>query len=133
MSAETVDTRPEAAPREQAPVSDTALWTAVLLGPVVFLVNLQVAYVMVDWSCSSGTTWSLHIVHAVAAAIAVAGTLVSRSFWRRAGGEWPDSAGGSAARTRLLGALGTLGGALFALSIGAQWLTVMILGACPRS
>ena len=133
MSAETVEMRPESAPREQAPVSDVALWTAVLLGPVIFLINLQVSYVMVDWACARGTEWALHIVHAVSVAIAMGSALVSRSFWRRAGGSWPDTDGGSAARTRLLGAVGTLGGALFALSIGAQWLTVMILGVCERS
>lgn len=132
MSTETIDLRPEAPPREQAPVSDAALWTAVLLGPIVFLVNLQVSYVMVDWACASGTEWALHVVHAVSVAIAIGGTWVSRSFWRRAGGSWPDTEGGSAARTRLLGALGALGGALFALSIGTQWLTVMILGVCER-
>jgi hypothetical protein len=133
MSAETVDTRPEAPPRERPPVSDAALWTAVLLGPVVYLVNLQVSYVMVDWACASGTTWALHIAHAAAVAVAVVATLLSWSFWRRAGGDWPNSAGGSAARTRLLGAVGTLGGALFALSILAQWMTVMVLGACLRN
>ena len=133
MSAETIETRPEAAPREQAPVSDVALWTAVLLGPVVFLINLQVTYVMVDWACASGTEWVLHLVHAASVAVAVGSAWVSRSFWQRAGGSWPDTAGGSAARTRLLGALGTLGGALFALCVGAQWLTVIILGVCERT
>jgi hypothetical protein len=132
MRTETIDTRPEAAPREQAPVSDVALWTAVLVGPLVFLLNLQVNYVMLDWACARGNAWALHIVHAISVVVAVASALVSRSFWQRAGGSWPDSEGGSAARTRLLGALGTLGGGLFALSIGAQWLTVIILGACLR-
>lgn len=133
MSTETVEIRPEADPREQAPVSDVALWAAVLLGPVSFLANLQITYVMVDWACASGTTWALHLSHAIAVAVAVVGVLVSRSFWQRAGGTWPDGAGGSAARTRLISVIGTLGGALFALSIGAQWLTVAILGACLRA
>jgi hypothetical protein len=133
MTTETVDIRPEAPPREQPPVSDTALWTAVLVGPFVFLLNLQVNYVMLDWACPTGNEWALHIMHAVSIAIAAGGAVVSRSFWQRAGGSWPDSAGGSAARTRLLGAVGVLSGALFALSIAAQWLTLMIQGTCLRN
>jgi len=133
MSTETVDTRPEAAPREQPPVSDAALWTAVLLGPFVFLLNLQVNYVMLDWACPTGNDWALHIVHAVSLSIAAGSAAVSHTFWRRAGGSWPDSAGGSAARTRLLGAVGVLSGALFALSIATQWLTVIIAGGCLRN
>lgn len=133
MSTESVETHPEAARREQAPVSDTALWTAVLVGPIVFLLNLQVNYVMLDWACASGNEWALHVAHAVAVAVAAAGALVSRSFWQRAGGSSPDSAGGSAARTRLLGAVGVLSGVLFALSVATQWLTVMIQGTCLRN
>ena len=133
MSEETIEMHPEAPPREQPPVSDTALWTAVLLGPFVFLLNLQINYVMVDWACSSGTEWSLHLVHAASVAVAAASAVASWSFWKRAGGSWPDSAGGSAARTRLLGVVGVLSGALFAVSIAAQWLTVIIEGACLRN
>jgi hypothetical protein len=88
---------------------------------------------MLDWACPTGNEWALHIMHAVSIAIAAGGAVVSRSFWQRAGGSWPDSAGGSAARTRLLGAVGVLSGALFALSIAAQWLTVMIQGTCLRN
>ena len=129
----TVDVRPEAPPREHPPVSDLALWTSVLSGPVVFLLNLEVSYVMVDWACNTGSEWALHLVHLVSLAAVVAGTLLGAALWRRVGRSWPDQDGTSDSRSRLLAALGTLGGVTFAVSIVAQWIPVMVLGACPRS
>lgn len=129
----TVDVRPEAPPREHPPVSDLALWTSTLSGPLVFLLNLEVSYVMVDWACNSGNEWALHLVHLVSLAAVVAGTLLGAALWRRVGRSWPDSDGSSDSRSRLLAALGTLGGVAFAVSIVAQWITVMVLGACPRN
>ena len=129
----TVETRPEAAPRERPPVSDLALWASVLTGPVVFLVNMEVNYVMTDWTCESGTTWALHLAHAIALAIIIAGGLLGLSLWRRVGGGWPDRGGGSESRARFLAAVGTLGGALFAVCTVAEWIGVMVLGSCLRA
>ena len=84
MSTETIETHPEAPPREQPPVSDTALWAAVLLGPFIFLLNLQVNYVMLDWACATGNEWAVHLVHAVSGVVAAGSLFVSRSFWRSA-------------------------------------------------
>ena len=129
----TVDVRPEAPPRKHPAVSDLALWTSVLSGPVVFLLNLEVSYVMVGWACDASNAWALHLVHLVSLAAVVAGTLLGVALWRRVGRSWPDPDGTADSRSRLLAALGTLGGVTFAVSIVAQWITVMVLGACPRS
>ena len=133
MSEATVDIRPEAGPREHPAVSDAALWTSVLGGPFVFLLNLEVSYVMVDWACAMGNDWALHIVHLVALLLSAGSGLLGLTLLRRSGGGPPDSAGGSAARSRLLAIVGILGGALFAVSILAQWITVMVLGTCLRA
>jgi hypothetical protein len=132
-TAETVDVRPEAPPHEHPPVSDLALWTTVLSGPGLFLLNLEISYVMVDWACNTGNAWALHVVHLVSLVATVAGTLLGIVLWRRVGGGWPDSGGGSVSRSRLLATLGTLGGLLFSISILAQWITVMVLGPCLRA
>ncbi len=133
MAEASVDIRPEAGPREHSPVSDAALWTSVLGGPLVFLLNLEVAYVMTDWTCNTGNGWALHVVHLVSLALAAAMGLLGLRLWRRVGDETPGSAGGAAARSRLLAAVGVLGGALFAVCVLAQWLPVVVLGPCPRS
>jgi hypothetical protein len=128
----TVDVRPEAPPREHPPVSDLALWTSVLGGPIAFLVNLQVNYTMVDWACNTGHDAGLHLAHLVSLALAVGAGWLGLTLWRRIGGA-PESGGGSESRSRFLAVLGVSGGALFALSILAQWITVMVLGSCLRN
>jgi hypothetical protein len=129
----TTDVRPESGPHEHPPVSDAALWTVVLLGPVVFLLNLQVNYSMVDWTCNTGHGWALHVVHMVSLVVMVMGTLLGIALWRRTGGGWPDPGAGSVSRSRLLAVVGTLGCLLFIISLIAHWIPVMVLGPCPRS
>lgn len=133
MAEVSVDVRKEAAPREHPPVSDLALWTSVLGGPFVFLLNLEVNYVMVDWACNSGNDWALHVVHFVSFVLAAACALLGLTLLRRVRRDGPDSAGGSDARSRLLATLGVLSGALFAASVFAQWIGVMVLGTCLRA
>ena len=127
----TVDVRPEAPPRPQL-VSDLALWTSVLGGPIAFLLNLQVNYTMVDWACNTGHDAGLHLAHLISLALAAGAGWLGFALWRRIGGS-PDSGGGSESRSRFLAVLGALGGTLFALSIFAQWITVMVLGSCLRA
>ena len=133
MAEASVDIRPEAPRREHPPASDAALWTSVLGGPLVFLLNLQVNYVMVDWACNTGNDWALHVVHLVTLLVAAGTALLGLTLLRRTSGDRPDDAGGSDARSRLLATVGALSGSLFALSILAQWITVMVLGTCLRA
>jgi hypothetical protein len=133
MAAASVDVRTEPGPREHPPVSDLALWTSVLGGPFVFLLNLEVSYVMVDWACNTGNDWALHLVHFVALLLSAACGLLGLALLRRVRPDGPDSAGGSDPRSRLLATLGILSGALFAVSIFAQWIGVMVLGTCLRN
>ena len=128
----TVDLRPEAAPREHPPVSDVALWTSVLTGPIVFLLNLEVSYVMVDWACNTGTDWALHVVHFVSLLLSAACALLGLTLLRRVRRAGPDSDRDDT-RSRLLATLGLLSGTLFAVSIFAQWIGVIVLGTCLRN
>jgi hypothetical protein len=133
MSEATVDVRPEAPPREHPPVSDLALWTSVLGGPFVFLLNLEVSYVMVDWACNAGTDWALHLVHFASLVLSAACALLGLTLLRRMRPDARDTGSGSDARSRLLARLGILSGTLFAVSILAQWIGVMVLGTCLRT
>lgn len=130
---ETRDVRQETQSHEPSPVSDFALWTSVLSGPVLFLLNLEVNYAMVDWACNTGHAWALSVAHVVALTLTIAGTGLGVVLWRRLGSTWPDTNGGAASRARLLAAVGALGGALFAINIVAHWVPVVVIGACLRS
>ncbi len=133
MADVTVDVRTEPGPREHPPVSDLALWTSVLGGPFVFLLNLEVSYVMVDWACNTANDWTLHVVHFVSLVLCAACGLLGLTLLRRVSADCPDHAGGSDARSRLLATCGVLSGTLFALSVFAQWIGVMVLGTCLRN
>ena len=128
----TFDVRTEPRPREHPPVSDLALWTSVLGGPLVFLLNLEVNDVMVDWACTTGNDWALHLVHFVSLVLAATCTLLGVTLLRRVSGAGLDH-GGSDSRSRLLATLGILSGALFAVRVLAQWIPVMVLGTCLRT
>ena len=81
----TTDVRPETHTHEPSPVSDVALWTSMLLGPFVFLLNLEVNYVLVDWACNTGNTWALHVAHFTALVTIAIGTWLGVVLWR-----WAD-------------------------------------------
>ena len=107
-----------------------ALWTGVLLAPLAWLANLELAYLLVHPSCSRDATLPVHAVHAVCLLLALAGGLTAWRTWRTAGGRWPADEGGPVARTRFLAGLGLAVSALFALVIVAQWIPSFVLDAC---
>ena len=133
MAEVSVVVRTEAGPREHPPVSDLALWTSVLGGPFLFLLNLEVSYVMVDWACNTGNDWALHVVHFVSFVLSAACALLGLTLLRRVRNSGPESDRAADARSRLLATLGILSGALFAVSVFAQWIGVMVLGTCLRN
>ena len=126
--------RPESPPRDEpAPFSNPALWAGVLTGPILFLVLLQVNYLLTMWSCSAGVRWPLHLATLIVLAVTVLAGLGAYRMWHRAGREWSDNAGGGRARARFLSSLGLLTSSLFATVILAQWLTVMLMDPCTRA
>ena len=133
MSEVSVDVRTEAAPREHPPVSDLALWTSVLGGPFLFLLNLEVNYVMVDWACNTGNDWALHVVHVLSLVLSASCALLGLTLLQRVRHAGPDSDRAADARSRLLATLGILSGTLCTVSVFAQWIGVIVLGTCLRN
>ena len=133
MTEASVDIRTEAGPREHPPVSDLALWTSVLGGPFLFLLNLEVNYVMVDWACNTGNDWALHVAHFVSLVLSAACALLGLMLLRRVQRTGAETDRAAVARSRLLATLGILSGSLFAVSVVAQWIGVMVLGTCLRN
>jgi hypothetical protein len=107
-----------------------ALWTGVLLPPIAFLLNLEVAYALVPTACSAQTVVLVHLVHLVSLTLAVSGGVVGWRTWQRSGATWPGGAGGRLGRTQFLAGLGALTGLLFAAVIVAQWIPSFILDPC---
>jgi hypothetical protein len=107
-----------------------ALWTGLLLPPIAFLLDLEVAYALVPTACSSRNELPVHLAHLVCLLLAVFGGLTALRWWRLRGATWPGEEGGSLGRSRFMAGLGLLLSALFILLIVAMWLPSFILDPC---
>jgi len=107
-----------------------ALWTGVLLAPIAFLLNLEVAYALVPVACSAKTRLLVHVVHLVCLLLAVFGGVTAWGRWAEGGRTWPGDAGDLVARSRFMAGLGLLLSAMFALVIVAQWIPSFVLSPC---
>ena len=128
--------RPEPAAREEAsPVSRLALWAGALIGPVTFLVLLQVNYLLVMWTCSAQAAgrWPLHLASLLGlGAVAYAGWLSYRNS-ERTGRALEDEGGGAVPRSRFLSTLGLMTSTLFFYVVLAMWVTTFLMSPCTRA
>jgi hypothetical protein len=107
-----------------------ALWTGLLLAPVAFLIDLEVAYALVPTACSTRTRLPVHLVHVTCLLLALFGALTAWRCWRATGAAWPGEAGGPLARSRFMAGVGMLVSGLFALVIIAMWIPSFLLDPC---
>jgi hypothetical protein len=107
-----------------------ALWTGVLLPPIAFLINLEVAYALVPKACASRNTLVLHLVHLVCLGLVLLGGLIAWHCWKVTGAEWPGEGGGPLARSRFMAGIGVLMSGFVALVIVADWIPSFMLNPC---
>jgi hypothetical protein len=106
------------------------LWAGVLVGPTAMLLQLELNYALVLWSCATGHTWPLHLVSVLALLFTMAAGLLAYRIWRRLATN--EDSGGPLARSRFMAAVGLLISLLMAAVIVAQWLPVFIHHPCER-
>lgn len=116
--------------RASSATSTAAQWTAFLVAPAAFFAHLQLAYVLVPWSCVRGTHLWLHVAGALSVALALAGLLLSWRVWAREGHDAPGEAGGPAPRARFLALCALMMAALFVLLLAVQWAQVFVISPC---
>jgi hypothetical protein len=107
-----------------------AQWVGLFLAPAAFFTHLQVRYVLVPWACATNGQLWIHVVDALALAIAMLGAFVAWRTWQSAGREKPGEAGGAVPRTRMLGVVGFGMSLMFALVLLGQWTGAFFLSAC---
>jgi len=106
------------------------LWAGVLVGPMAALIQLQVNYALVLWSCSHRSTWPLHLVSILALLATIVAVVLPYRLWQRV--RIDEDGLGPAARTKLMAVVGILISTLSALLIIAQWIAVFIYDPCQR-
>jgi small-conductance mechanosensitive channel len=107
-----------------------ALWSGLLIAPFAFLLNLQVSYMLVPFTCATGRVFWLHVAAGGSLMLAVLGLFIAWRNWRKTGREWHSEAESIMARSRFLSVMGLLMSALFCLAILAQWIANFIIGPC---
>ncbi len=105
-------------------------WTGVLGAPLIFLVHLEIAYLLVPLACDGGTPLIVHVAAVAAIALAAGAGLLALGAWHRNGREWPDASASAAARDRFLGVLGGLLSALVVVALIAQWIPTFFISPC---
>ena len=110
------------------------LWLCIglLMPPVVWAAQLEIVYLLTEFSCKTSNFFTIHIASIISLALALAGTFISWRHWIETGGEWKSEKAGVVPRSRFMAILGTLLGALFSLLIFAQWLPTALGVPCYK-
>lgn len=96
-------------------------WIGVVTAPVVWLLQLEAKFALVEWACPNHD-WIIHVVSLLSLAIAAAAGLAAWRAWR---GPDPETPG-----TRYLGILGVALSAGFFLVILVQEIPSWFLTPC---
>jgi hypothetical protein len=108
-----------------------ALWTGLLCGPIAWLLQLQIGYILIPWACAHDVqAISLHIVTVAALLLTLAGGFINWRNWQRTGKEELDGEGGTVSRSRFMAVLGIFTSAMFFLTILVQGMASFILHPC---
>ena len=111
------------------------LWAGLLVGPMAGLIQLQVNYALVLWSCSHRALWPLHLVSVLALLATLFAGLIAYRVWQRLSVtrvSVKEDGAGPIARSRLMSLVGLLISILMSLVIIAQWLAVFVYDPCQR-
>jgi hypothetical protein len=103
-------------------------WPAVILAPLLALIDQSVAYAMVPWACSHQAPGVLNAVHAT---FLVATLLTLVPAWRRLQpGAAPSARNPELERRHFFALVGVLSAAFSALVIVAMWIPQWFIGPC---
>ena len=108
------------------------LWFGILAGPLAFLLNLQLSYMLVQPVCVTAHRLVLHLVPVGALLLTVSGGVSAWRNWQRTGRAESSKAAGVLPCSRFMAGVGLLTSGLFILVIVAQWLPNFILTPCQR-
>ena len=107
-----------------------ALWFGLLIGPIVWAIQMQIGFMLVPWACATGLQPYMWMVTIIALLISLSGALVSWRMWKQTGAEWPGQKADPVSRARFMAAGGVFMSLMFALAIIAQGIPSYILSAC---
>jgi hypothetical protein len=105
-------------------------WIGILGGPLVWLVFLQLNYMLAPSACLSQNKVMLGIVTVVALFGTVGPAFAAWRAWHHTGATGQTEEGGAIGRSRFMALSGIGLSALFALVVLASAIPIIFLGAC---
>ena len=117
---------------------DIRVWPALLLAPLLALLDQSVAYALVTPSCALQTTAWLHLVAGLSFLLVAAMTVLAWKAWRRmaVAAETPGSkmtasdATEGRVRGQFIALVAALAGSMSLLVVLAMWLPIVVLSPC---
>jgi len=107
------------------------LWVGVLMSPIVWLIQFQLRYSLVEWVCGQQNRLVLHIISLLFLAIIAGGGILSWRTWVAEGKAFPtDETSGPHERNLFLSLLGVLMSSMFALVTIAQAIAEFMVDPC---
>src|SRR4051812_19499950 len=111
------------------PVRPLVLWLGMLGGPLAWLTQFLLNYILVRWACAAGQTWSLHVAGFSFLLCCLALAFLSwRSF--RVISSLANQEDRAVVRGRFMATLGIWLSTLFALITAAQVAAAFLIDPC---
>lgn len=108
----------------------TSQWAAILLAPIAFLLQLEIAYFVVPRACHAGVVFPVHLAHGGALLIGIGGAAIAWRQWRRWHRQDTTDGAGPEPRSLFMAMLAMLLSGGFLLVILALWLPTFWLHPC---
>jgi len=105
-----------------------ALWIAVLGSAIVWFLELQTTYPLVEWTCASKNHWVIHVTFLFFLLLAALPGWIAFTQSKLEGSGERQSAG--AGRRRFMAVLGLMLSGTFVLLIFAQWIPIFFVDPC---
>jgi len=106
---------------------DMRSWLALIVAPVLALVDQSISYAAVDWACAHQNVLVVHAAHAGFFVLTVAAAVAAWQLWREPG---MAPAGEAPARRRFVAGIAAAMAALSALTVAAMWVATWMLAPC---
>ena len=103
------------------------IWLALIVAPILALLDQSVSFALVHWSCAHQNTLALHGVHLLFLILTVAVAVAAWQRWRDTAGAKP---GDTLAQTHFLAGVATASAALSALAVAAMWIPAWMISSC---
>ena len=107
-----------------------ALWLGMVGGPIVWLLYLQVSYILAPRACRAGDKTALAVVAVVALVATIAVTIVAWRAWRATEADYSAGEGTVLGRSRFMALSGLGISALIILLVIASFIPIVVYGAC---